>query len=139
MAATQKYGLLKGTTIGVDVTGLEANAAMKSIVRRDNGDDWREYVRKLYEAKAGKADPDEEELRRFDNARQKREGLERRVGQQKRTPTPDRQDEGWQHIPEIQGRECGRPGDRSDRHGRAFQRWPSETTSPSPNALRNRL
>lgn len=72
LSATQKHGLLKGKTIGVDATDLEANAAMKSIVRRDNGDDWREYVRKLYEAETGEANPNDEELRRFDSARKKK-------------------------------------------------------------------
>ena len=41
------YGLLQGTTVGVDATYLEANAALKTIRRRDNGDDWKEYLRKL--------------------------------------------------------------------------------------------
>ena len=38
---------MKGKTVGVDSTTLEANAAMKSIVRRDTGEDWQEYVRRL--------------------------------------------------------------------------------------------
>ncbi len=38
VAAERK--LLKGKTVGVDATTLEANAAMKSIVRRDTGEDW---------------------------------------------------------------------------------------------------
>jgi len=33
---------------------------MKSIVRRDSGDDWRDYVRKLYEEETGQSDPDDE-------------------------------------------------------------------------------
>jgi transposase len=65
-------GLLKGKTLGVDASDLEANAAMKSIVRRENGDDWQEYVRKLYEAETGVSDPDDEELRRFDRKRKKK-------------------------------------------------------------------
>src|SRR5690606_38302410 len=72
LSATQKHDLLKGKTIGVDATDLEANAAMKSIVRRDNGDDWREYVRKLYEEETGQSDPTDEELRRFDKRRKKK-------------------------------------------------------------------
>ena len=36
--------LLKGTTVAVDSTTLEASAAMKSIVRRDTGEDWREQL-----------------------------------------------------------------------------------------------
>jgi hypothetical protein len=39
--------LLSGKTVGVDSTTLEANAAMKSILRRDTGEDWREYVVRL--------------------------------------------------------------------------------------------
>lgn len=62
-------GLLKGKTLGVDASDLEANA---SIVRRDSGDDWQEYVRKLYEAETGVSDPDDEELRRFDRKRKKK-------------------------------------------------------------------
>ncbi len=69
LAAAQSHGLLKGKTIGVDATDLEANASMKSIVRRDSGDDWREYLRKLYEEETGESDPNDEELRRFDKRR----------------------------------------------------------------------
>ncbi|HEX4613331.1 MAG TPA: transposase, partial [Urbifossiella sp.] len=36
-----------GKTVGVDRTTLEANAAMRSIVRRDTGEDWKEYVTRL--------------------------------------------------------------------------------------------
>jgi len=72
LQAAADNGLLKGKTLGVDATDLEANASLKSIVRKDNGDDWREYLRKLYEAETGKSDPDDEELRRFDKNRKPR-------------------------------------------------------------------
>jgi transposase len=39
--------LLAGKTVAVDSTMLEADAAMKSIVRRDIGDDWKAYPRGL--------------------------------------------------------------------------------------------
>src|SRR5215213_3612208 len=39
--------LIAGKTVGVDSTTLEANAAMKSIVRRDTGEDWKEFVVRL--------------------------------------------------------------------------------------------
>ena len=45
IAANKK--LLGGKTVGVDSTLLEANAAMKNIVRRDTGEDWKEYVSEL--------------------------------------------------------------------------------------------
>ena len=38
MAAVRK--LIKGKTLGVDSTMLETNAAMKTIIRKDSGDDW---------------------------------------------------------------------------------------------------
>lgn len=61
-------GLIPGKTVGVDSTFLEANAALKTIVRRDNGDDWKAYLRKLA-AEAGIDNPTDEDLRRFDRQR----------------------------------------------------------------------
>jgi transposase len=64
--------LLKGKTVGVDSTTLEADAAMKSIVRRDTGEDWNEYLTRLMQERglieAGEQ-PSDEELRRFDKNR----------------------------------------------------------------------
>jgi transposase len=62
-------GLLKGKTVAVDSTNLEANAAMKSIVRRDTGEDWNEYLRRLLKEQQGIENPTDEELRRFDRQR----------------------------------------------------------------------
>jgi hypothetical protein len=45
-----KEGLLKGKTIGVDATTLEANAALRSIVRRDTGERYEEFLRGLAKA-----------------------------------------------------------------------------------------
>ena len=66
-----EYGLLKGQTIAVDATTLEANAAMKSLVRRDPGADWKTYVRGLAAAE-GLEHPTDEELRRVDKKRKKK-------------------------------------------------------------------
>lgn len=66
LAAEKK--LLSGTTVAVDSTMLEANAAMKSIERKDTGEDWKEYLRRLA-AEAGIENPTEEDLRRFDKKR----------------------------------------------------------------------
>lgn len=63
--------LLKGTSVAIDSTFIEANAAMKSIVRRDTGDDWKAYVRKLM-ADEGIEDPTDEEIRKFDKKRKKK-------------------------------------------------------------------
>ncbi len=66
--------LLSGKAVGVDSTTLEANAAMKSIVRRDTGEDWKQYVTRLmHEDGAIDADtePSDEEIRRYDKKRKK--------------------------------------------------------------------
>jgi len=60
--------LLSGTTVAVDSTMLEANAAMKSIERKDTGEDWKGYLRGLA-AEAGIENPTDEDLRRFDKKR----------------------------------------------------------------------
>jgi transposase len=66
IAADKK--LLKGKTVAVDSTALEANAAMKSIVRKETGEDWQEYLQRLAE-EAGIENPTAEDLRRFDKQR----------------------------------------------------------------------
>jgi transposase len=64
--------LLVGKSVVVDSTTLEADAAMKSIVRRDSGEDWQAYVISLMRSEGllpdGK-DPTDEEVRRFDKQR----------------------------------------------------------------------
>jgi hypothetical protein len=66
-----RAGLLKGKTIGIDATTLEANAAMKSIVRRDTEESYTEYLKHLAEA-AGVEASDEAALRRMDRRRKKK-------------------------------------------------------------------
>ena len=61
-------GLLRGKAVAIDATTLEANAAMKSIVRKDSGEDWKEYLRGLAKAE-GIENPTEEDLRRLDRGR----------------------------------------------------------------------
>lgn len=68
-------GLLKGKTVAVDSTTLEADAAMKSIVRRDSGEDWKQYVTRLMKDEGvieDDDDPTDEEVRRFDKKRKNR-------------------------------------------------------------------
>jgi len=70
IAAEKK--LLSGKTVGVDSTTLEADAAMKSIVRRDTGENWKAYVTRLMheEGVISKDDePTDEDARRFDRNR----------------------------------------------------------------------
>ena len=64
-------GLLRGQRIGIDATTLEANAAMRSIVRRKTGESYEEFLRHLAKA-SGLATPTREQLARLDRKRKKR-------------------------------------------------------------------
>jgi len=64
----KERGLLQGKIVGIDATTLEANAAMKSIVRKETGENWTEYLRGLARAE-GLENPTEEDLRRLDRRR----------------------------------------------------------------------
>ena len=64
----RKKKLLQGKRIAVDATNLEANAAMRSIVSREEGVSWRRYVKELA-AKEGIAHASEDDTRRFDRHR----------------------------------------------------------------------
>src|SRR5216684_1947435 len=64
-------GLLKGKTVAIDATTLEANAAMRSIVRRDTGEGYQAYLTKLAEA-SGIKTPTREALARLDRKRKKK-------------------------------------------------------------------
>src|SRR5215471_4609688 len=64
----EQQGLLRGKAVAIDATTLEANAAMKSIVRKDTGEDWKAYLQGLAKAE-GIENPTDEDLRRLDRAR----------------------------------------------------------------------
>jgi transposase len=64
-------GLIKGKTMGVDSTTREANAAMKSIVRRDTGESYSGYLKRLAAAEGVDA-ADAAALRRMDRKRKKK-------------------------------------------------------------------
>ena len=91
-----KAGLLSGKTIAVDATTLEANAAMRSIVRRDTGETYQEFLTRLAKtsgirhalsASAGPSGPAAQEER-----------VERRMEESSRSGRENRQDEGWPHA-----------------------------------------
>lgn len=92
LAIAANKQLLSGKTVGVDSTTLEADAAMKSIVRRDSGEDWKQYVTRLMhedgaiEDGAIEADeqPSDEDVRRYDKQRKNK-----RVGNDEWTSPTD--------------------------------------------------
>jgi transposase len=64
-------GLLQGKTLGIDATTLEANAALRSIVRRDSGESYQEFLTKLAK-ESGIETPTREDLARLDRKRKKK-------------------------------------------------------------------
>jgi transposase len=64
-------GLLKGKTVAIDATTLEANAAMRSIVRRDTGEDYPAFLTRLA-TESGIETPTREDLARLDRKRKKK-------------------------------------------------------------------
>ena len=75
LAREQK--VLNGQTLGVDSTTLEANAAMKSIVRKETGENWQAYLTTLMR-EAGFIGPDDkpgiDDMKRFDKSRKGKKG-----------------------------------------------------------------
>jgi transposase len=66
-----EVGLLKGKTVAIDATTLEANAAMRSIVRRDTAETYQEFLTRLAQA-SGIETPTREDLARLDRKRKKK-------------------------------------------------------------------
>ena len=101
-------GLLKGNTVAMDGTTLEANAALRSIVRRDNGARLRRVSqgsgerirhRDAHPRAVGEAGPQAEE-----------EGHQRRLEEPARSRCAHHEDERWPHASGPQGRACGGSG-----------------------------
>jgi transposase len=63
-----EHGLIKGERIGVDASTMEANAALRSIVRRDSGESYREMLVRMAK-ESGIATPTADDLVRLDRAR----------------------------------------------------------------------
>lgn len=75
LGLVQSHTLIKASSVGVDSTMLEANAAMKAIVRQDTGEDWNAYLTRLMREEGlieADDEPSDDELRRFDKQRGKR-------------------------------------------------------------------
>src|SRR6266404_8963041 len=92
-----RRGLLKGKTIGIDATTLEANAAMKSIVRRDTGESYMEYLRRLA-AEAGLDSQDDDAVRRMDRQRKKKTSNEEWVNPHDPEAEVTRMKDGTTHL-----------------------------------------
>jgi transposase len=71
LRVAQDKKLLRGKTVAVDATTLEANAALRSIVRKDTGEEYKAYLKRLL-TEQGVENPTDEDVRRFDKDRKKK-------------------------------------------------------------------
>ena len=78
-------GLVKGNTIGIDATTLEANAALRSIARRDTAEGYEEFLTKLAKG-SGIGTPTCADLARIDRKRKKKGSNDE--GRIRTIPTP---------------------------------------------------
>ena len=108
-------GLVKGTTIGIDATTLEANAALRSIVRRDTGETYQDFLTQLAQGLGHRdADPRGPGA---DRSEAEEEGVERRLDASGRSRREDHEDEGSSHPLGPQSRARRRSRDRCGRRG----------------------
>ena len=103
-------GLVRGKTVGIDATTLEANAAMRSIERRDTGESYEAFVRSLAEA-SGVETPTRADLARFDRSPEEQEDVEQGVEIAAGPGREDREDEGRSDALGPQGGARGRHAD----------------------------
>jgi transposase len=68
LARLAEHGLIKGERIGVDASTMEANAALRTIVRRDSGEGYREMLTRMAK-ESGIETPTAEDLVRLDRNR----------------------------------------------------------------------
>ena len=105
--------LVKGKTIGIDATTLEANAALRSIVRRDSGETYQEFLTRLAQA-SGIETPTRAELARL-RSEAPEERPQQGLAASARPGRAHHEDEGRPHASGAQGRARRRHGDRRDR------------------------
>jgi transposase len=97
LAEVARRGMLKGKTIGIDATTLEANAAMRSIVRRDTGESYLEYLRRLA-TETGIDAADDGAVRRMDRKRKKKTSNEEWVNPHDRDAEVTKMKNGATHL-----------------------------------------
>ena len=128
-------GLLKGKTLGLDATTLEANAARRSIVRRDSGEGYDEFLKGLAQA-SGIETPTRQELVKL-GPQAPEERIQPRVETPARSGCSHHQDEGWAHASGTQSGTRGGSGDRSGCSGHGSRSGPGRYDDDGPDADRS--
>ena len=111
LALIGEAGLVKGERIGVDASTMEANAALRNIVRRDTGEGYREMLEHLAR-ESGIETPTAEGPGASGPQAQGQEAFQRGLGFEERPRGQDRQDEGRHDASGLQARARGGSGHR---------------------------
>ena len=119
LQALAEKKLLKGNTIGVDATTLEANAALRSIVRRDTGERYEEFLTRLAK-ESGIETPTREQLAKLDRKRPKKGSNEEWKSPHDADARITKMKDGRTHSTQSRARRGH--GDRSDRGCHAARR-----------------
>jgi transposase len=90
-------GFVKGKRIGIDATTLEANAALRSIVRKDNGESYEEFLKGLAR-QSGVETPTREDLARVDRKRKKKGSNQEWVNPHDRDARITKMKDGRTHL-----------------------------------------
>ena len=109
-------GLIKGERIGLDASTMEANAALRNIVRRDNGEGYREMLEAPGRGKRGR---DTHGRGLGASGAEGQEAFQHGLGFEERPRGQDRQDEGRHDASGLQARARGGSGHRRGGGGRA--------------------
>ena len=129
-------GLIEGKT-SASIQTLEANAALRSIVRRETGRNTRSSS--PTGGASGIETPTREELAKLDRKRPKKGAT--RMAEPARPGREDHQNEGWAHPTGAQGRARGGHGQRRDPGGERVRcgAWATPRPSATPSAGQRKI
>jgi transposase len=117
-------GLIRGERIGVDASTLEANAALRTIVRRDTGEGYREMLTRMAQESGIETPTDGRGPGPPGPRPQRQDAVQRGVGEPDRSGGADCEDEGQPDAFGLQARACGRSRHRRSDRGRDARRRP---------------
>jgi transposase len=128
-----EHGLIRGERIGVDASTIEANAALRAIVRRDTGEGYREMLERLAK-ESGIATPTAEDLVRLDRQRQGKRLSNAEWASPTDPEARNRQAQGRAHASCLQARARGRSRHRRHRRSRDPLGRPGRHHDPAGDA-----
>ncbi|MGD0769454.1 MAG: hypothetical protein ABSB42_14820 [Tepidisphaeraceae bacterium] len=127
------YDLVSGKTVGYDATTLEANAAMRSIVRKDTKQNYQEFLTQLAKA-SGIHTPTRQDLAKLDRTRKNKASNDDWQNPHDPDAKITKMKDGSTHLAhKAESRRAGRHGDRSGAGGDAARGGPGRSDHGGPD------